>query len=310
MKNKKILVTGGAGYVGSVLVDHLLKKGYKVKVLDNLMLGQTCHISSFSNKNYDFIKGDIRNKKTVKEALKGTDAIIHLAAIVGAPACREVPQLARETNVKGSKIINQLRSKDQPLIFASTGSVYGVLKDICTEESPVNPVSLYGKLKKKAEDEIMSKPNSVALRFATAFGVSPRIRYDSLMINNFVHEAIHRKQLIIYEGFVRRTFIHVQDMARSFIFILENLKKTRNEIYNVGSEKMNYTKKDIALKIKEKVPFFLHFAEVGEDEDKRDYEVSYAKIRKAGFQTKIGIDEGIDELIKAFRNFPPRKMDA
>jgi nucleoside-diphosphate-sugar epimerase len=310
MKNKKILVTGGAGYVGSVLVEHLLRKGYKVKVLDNLMFGQTCHIPFFVNKNYEFIKGDIRNKRVVRKALKDVDVIFHLAAIVGAPACRENPRLARETNVKGTKIINQLRSKSQPLIFASTGSVYGVLKEICTEESPVNPVSLYGKVKKMAEDEVMSKPNSVALRFATAFGVSPRIRYDTLLINNFVYQACQTKQLIVYEGYVRRTFIHVQDMARSFLFILENLKKTKDEVFNVGSEKMNFTKKEIALKIREKIPFFIHFAEVGEDEDKRDYEVSYEKIRKVGFETKIGIDEGIEELIKAFKNFPPRKLDA
>jgi nucleoside-diphosphate-sugar epimerase len=306
---KKILVTGGAGYVGSILVQHLLNKGYKVRVLDNLRFGQTCHIPFFSNKNYEFIWGDIRNKKKVREAIKGVDAIIHLAAVVGAPACRENPRLARETNVLGTKVINKLRSNDQPLIYASTGSVYGVLDEVCTEKSPVNPVSLYGELKKRAEDEIMSKPNSIALRFATAFGVSPRLRYDSLLINNFVFEACQRKQLIVYEGQVKRTFIHVQDMAKALIYALEHFQKMKNQVYNVGSEKMNFTKKDIALKIKEKIPFFLYFAEIGEDEDKRDYEVSYAKIRKAGFSTKISINEGIDELIKAFKNFPNSGMD-
>jgi len=301
---KRILVTGGAGYIGSILVDHLLRAGHKVRVLDNLMFGQTCHIPFFFNKNYEFIRGDVRNKKDVEAALKDTDAIIHLAAIVGAPACRAYPKLSREIILKGSQNINRLRSKSQPLIFASTGSVYGVLKDICDEKSPVNPVSLYGKLKKQAEDEIMGKENSVALRFATAFGVSPRLRYDSLMVNSFVFHACQDKQLMVYEGFVRRTFIHIQDIARSFIFALDNIKKTKDEIYNVGSEKMNYTKKDIALKIKEKIPFYLHFAEIGTDEDKRDYEVSYQKIRNAGFETTVSLEEGIDELIKAFQNFP------
>jgi nucleoside-diphosphate-sugar epimerase len=304
---QRILVTGGAGYVGSVLMEHLLKK-YKVRVLDNLVFGQTCHIPFFFNKNYEFVRGDIRNKKTVKDVLKGVDSIIHLAAIVGAPPCRAFPKLAKETIVNGSRNINQLRSKNQPLIFASTGSVYGVLKEICTEKSPVNPVSLYGKFKKQAEDEFMGKQNSIALRFATAFGVSPRLRYDSLLVNSFVYHACQDKQLIVYEGFVRRTFIHIQDMARAFLFTLDNLKKTKNQIYNVGSEKMNYTKKDIALKIREKIPFYLHFAEIGQDEDKRDYEVSYQKIREAGFETKISMDEGIEELIKAFQNFPSRSL--
>jgi len=300
--SKKILVTGAAGYVGSVLLIHLLNKGYRVRALDNLMYGQTCHLPYFINKNFEFIRGDILNKKTVREALKGVDAIIHLAAIVGAPACRENPSLAREVNVKGSRNINQLREKNQPLIYASTGSVYGILKEVCTEKSSVNPVSLYGKTKAIAEQEIMEKGNSVALRFATGFGISNRFCLDYLMVNDFVYQACHNKQLVIYEGNVKRTFIHVQDMARAYIFVLENFTKVKNKVFNVGSEKMNCTKKEIALKIKEKIPYHIFFAEVGEDQDKRDYEVSYEKIRRIGFETKISLDEGIEELVKGFRN--------
>ncbi len=304
---KKILVTGGAGFVGAVLVNLLLNKGYKVRVLDNLMYGQTTHLPFFINKNFEFVNGDVRKKRAVKKALKNVDMIIHLAAIVGAPACNLNSRLARETNLTGSRNINQLRGKNQPLIFASTGSNYGKLEEICTEKSPLNPVSLYGKTKVIAEEEIMKKGNSTALRFATGFGVSPRFRYDSLLINDFVFQACKNKQLVIYEADVKRTFIHVYDMARSFLFAIENFKKMKDEVYNVGSEKMNYTKKDIALKIKEKIPFFLYFAEIGEDEDKRDYEVSYGKIRKIGFETKISLDEGLDELIKAFQNFPMKQ---
>ncbi len=302
---EKILLTGGAGYVGAFLTDKLLDNGYKVRVLDNLMYDQICHLPFFINKNFEFIWGDIRNRITVKEALKNVDAILHLAAIVGAPACKKYPKLAKAVNLGGTKNINGLRSKEQPLIYASTGSNYGKLDEICTEKSPLNPVSLYGKTKSQAEKEIMDRGNAVILRFATGFGISPRFRYDSLLINDFVYQACKNKQLVVYEADVKRTFIHVWDMAQSYLFTLDNLKKMRDEVYNVGSEKMNYTKREIVLKIKEKIPpFFLYFAEIGEDEDKRDYEVSYEKIRKVGFKTKISLEEGIDELVKAFQNFP------
>ena len=307
---KKILVTGGAGFVGSILVDQLLNKNYIVRVLDNLMYGQTCHFPYFINKNFEFITGDIRSKKTVREALKGVDTILHLAAIVGAPACRENPKLAREVNTEGSKNINRLRSKNQPIVYASTGSLYGALNEICTEKSPTNPASLYGKTKFIAEKEIMEKGNSVALRFATGFGISQRLCLDFLLINDFVYQACQKKQLIVYTKNLRRTFIHVQDMARSYIFTLENFKKMKDKIFNVGSEKMNFTKEEIALKIKEKIPYYLYFSDIGEDEDKRDYEVSYQKIRQVGFETKISLDEGIEELIKAFQSFPPKQLQS
>ncbi len=301
---EKILVTGGAGFVGSVLMNHLLQEGYRVKGLDNLMYDQTSHIPLFINKNFEFIKSDIRSKRTVREALRDADMIIHLAAIVGAPACLVNPRLARETNVLGSRNVNQLRSKTQALIYASTGSVYGALEKICTEKSPTKPLSVYGKTKLIAEKEILEKGNSTALRFATGFGISHRLCLDFLLINDFVYQACATKQLIVYEKHARRTFIHVQDMARSYLFTLQNFKKMNGEAFNVGSEKMNYTKGEVALKIREKIPFYLYFAEIGEDEDKRDYEVSYEKIRKLGFETKVSLDEGIEELVKAFRAYP------
>lgn len=305
---EKILVTGGAGYAGAILVDKLLDEQYKVRVLDNLMYGQSCHLPFFINKNFEFIWGDIRDEKTVSNALKDVDIILHLAAAVGAPFCSSNPKLAKEINVEGTKNLNSLRSNNQPLIYASTGSNYGKLDELCTEKSPLNPTSIYAKTKCQAEKETLDKGNAVALRFATAFGVSPRFRYDSLLINDFVYQACRTKQLVVYEADAKRTFIHVRDMVDSYLFTLNNLDKMRDEIFNVGSEKMNCSKKDIALKIKEKVPLHLFFAEIAEDEDKRNYVVSYEKIRKIGigFETKISLDEGIEELINAFTNLPYR----
>ncbi|MCK9596972.1 NAD(P)-dependent oxidoreductase [Candidatus Pacearchaeota archaeon] len=302
---KKILLTGGTGYVGSLLTTKLLDEGYKVKVLDNLMYNQTNHLPHLINKNFEFVWGDIRDKSTVKKVIKDADIILHLAAIVGVPACNRDPKLAEQTNIIGARNINLLRNKKQPLIYASTGSNYGKLDEICTEKSPLNPVSLYGKTKSQAEKEIMEKGNSVALRFATGFGVSPRFRFDSLLINDFVYQAHKNKYLVLYERKAKRTFIHVKDMVDSYIFTLDNLDKMLNEIYNVGSEKMNFTKEEIAVKIKEKMKNInLFFGEIGEDEDKRDYEVSYEKIRKVGFETKISLEDGIEELVKAFQNLP------
>jgi nucleoside-diphosphate-sugar epimerase len=305
-QNQKILVTGGAGYVGMLLLDQLLGKGYQVRVLDNLLHGQTCHLPLFANKNFEFIKGDIRSKKTVKDALKGIDWIIHLAAIVGFPACRANPKLAREVNVKGTLNINDLRGKNQPLIYASTGSVYGAIEGICTEKTPLNPTSLYGETKAIAEKEVLKKKNAVALRFATGFGNSVAPRFD-LLVNDFVFQAVRNKQLIVFDKDFKRTFIHVRDIARSYVFTIENFNKMKNEAFNVGSEKMNFSKEDIALKIKEKVPYQLFFSGTGKDEDCRDYEVSYQKIRNVGFETQISMDDGIGELIRGFKSLPTSK---
>ncbi len=307
---ERILLTGGAGYVGTVLTSKLLEEGYKVRVLDNLMYNQTCHLPFFINKNFEFIRGDIRDKELVEKALKDVDIIIHLAAIVGVPSCNKDPELAKAVNVEGTKNINLLRSDKQPLIYASTGSNYGRIEGVCTEESPLNPLSVYGITKSQAEREIMEKGNAVALRFATGFGVSPRFRYDSLMINDFVYQACKNGFLVIYEPNARRTFIHVQDMVKSYLFTIKNFEKMRNQVYNVGSEKMNYTKGEVALKIQRKVIFSLHFGNIGHDEDQRDYEVSYDKIRKVGFETEISVEEGIEELIKAFQNFPIKDLQS
>jgi nucleoside-diphosphate-sugar epimerase len=297
----KLLVTGGAGYVGSILIPRLLSSGHHVRVLDNLMYGGQSLLTFFSQPKFEFVKGDILDEQAVRRATQSVDAIIHLAAIVGYPACKKNEQLAHDVNCIGTKILEKNRDRNQLIIFASTGSNYGALiGDRCTEETPLNPLTIYGTTKTQAEQHLLQCGNTICCRFATAFGVSPRMRLD-LLINDFVYQAVKVRNLIIYEKTFKRTFIHVIDMARSFMFALDNADRMVDNVYNVGSESMNYNKEDIALMIKEKLEFYLHFADVGKDEDQRNYEVSYAKINRLGFKTTMTVDDGIDELIRAYQ---------
>lgn len=297
---KNILVTGGAGYVGSVLVPMLLQRGYGVRVLDNLMYDGKALLPCFAFRDFEFVKGDVRKIEDVRSALDDMDAIIHLAAIVGFPACKKNPQLAEDTNHQATILLEGLRH-DRPLIFASTGSNYGALVgDVCREDSPLNPLTIYGTTKTAAEQYLLKRGNVVVFRYATAFGVSNRLRLD-LLINDFVYQAVKNRNLIIYEKSFKRTFIHVRDMADSIIYALENYSDMKDDVYNVGSNDMNYSKEEIALMIKKRIEYYLHFAEIGKDEDQRNYEVSYDKINSTGFRTRVGIEEGIEELIQAMQ---------
>lgn len=272
-----------------------------MRVLDNLMYGGEDLLPHFRNPKFEFIKGDIQEESTVREAMRDVDIIIHLAAIVGFPACRKFPQLAKEVNVNGTKNIAKHWQKGQLVIFASTGSNYGALVDeICTEEAPLNPLSLYGKTKTVAERYLLENCNTITLRFATGFGVSPRLRLD-LLINDFVYQAVKVRHLVVYEKHFTRSFIHVYDMARAFLFGIENADRMKNNVYNVGSENMNCSKEDICTAIKKRVDFYLHFAEFGKDADQRNYVVSYNKIHFLGYNTTISIQEGIDELVKVMQ---------
>jgi len=296
----KVLVTGGAGYVGTTLVPQLLDKRYEVTVFDNLLFGGDYILPFFRYKNFHFIEGDIRDEDALWNAAKSADVIIHLAAIVGFPACRKEPALAKTVNVDGTRNLIKVTSKNQLIIYASTGSNYGALEEICTEESPLNPLSLYGQTKTLAEKMLMEERTTIGYRFATGFGVSPRMRLD-LLINDFTYKAITQGYLVVYEAHFMRTFIHVHDMGRAFIFGIENQDKMKNNIYNVGSEKMNYSKKDICELIKEKTGFYVHYANIGEDTDKRNYVVSYKKLNSLGYDTTISVEEGIDELVRALK---------
>jgi len=312
---ENVLVTGGAGYVGSTLVPMLLEKGYKVSIFDK-MLFENNHYSLLSpvqghsltqHPNFgEFIKGDTRDERKIKEAVKSKDYVVHLAAIVGAPACNKDKEFAYGTNVNGTKnIINNL-SKNQKMIFASTGSVYGKVELMCSEDSPLNPQSIYGTSKLEAERMSLEK-GAIAYRFATAFGLAPRLRTD-LMPNDFTQKLVNNHALDIFESNARRTFIHVNDIARSYVFGIENFDKMSGEAYNVGNESMNLTKKELATKIgdkvKEKIGTNIRIwnEEGRKDPDQRDYEVSYEKIKSVGrgFTPKISLEEGIEELINFF----------
>jgi nucleoside-diphosphate-sugar epimerase len=293
-----ILITGGAGYIGTTLVPLLLKRNYQVTIVDNLMFGGDSMIPFFRYPNFRFIKGDIRDKELMKNAIKDKDIIIQLAAIVGYPACRKDPELAESVNIGATKLLSSLVSKNQFILYGSTGSNYGEVEEICTEDTPLNPLSLYGQTKTFAEQYLMDNNTTIAYRFATAFGVSPRLRLD-LLINDFTYKAVSQGYMVVYESHFMRTFIHVHDMARSWLYAIDNADRMKNNVFNVGSDKLNHSKKDICEMIAERTGALFHYADIGEDADKRNYVVSYEKINKMGFETTIAVEEGIDELVKA-----------
>ena len=294
-----ILVTGGGGYIGTLLVPMLLGEGHKVVLFDNFMWGIRPILHFASHDDLEIITGDVRNKDEVEAAAKKCDVIMHLAAIVGYPACAADPHRAYTVNVEGTKnVINAMGQ--QQLVFASTGSTYGKVEGICTEDTPIAPLTLYGSTKWEAEQAVTEK-GGVALRFATVFGISPRLRLD-LLVNDFVYQALSAKQIILYEGHFRRTFLHARDAAKSYLFTLDNYEQMKGQAFNVGDESMNYTKRDIAAKIGEYVDYYLHEAQVGEDRDKRDYEVSYAKLKGLGFSAGIDLSQGVNELVRVLKH--------
>ena len=296
----RVVITGGAGYYGSKVCRQLLAAGYKVHVIDVLEYGPEPIIELFINPNFKFTKGDILDRELLGKVIEGADAVVHLAALVGYPLCKKLPERAWAVNVQGTRNVLDLIRPDQKLVYASTGSNYGEVAGICTEETPLNPLSTYGETKTLAEQLCMERGNCVSFRFATAFGLSPRLRLD-LMVNDFTYQALVQNYLLVYEKHFRRTFIHVHDMARAVVHSLDNFDNMKNEVYNCGHESMNYTKEEIVRILQERVNFYVHFAEVGRDQDKRDYEVSYEKIRAKGFSTSIDIYRGVDELINGLR---------
>lgn len=300
MENK-IFITGGAGYIGTTLIPLLLNNGYEVTVYDSLMFNNGDKLLPYmANPNFNFIKGDIRNEELLSKHIKGHGIVIHLAALVGFPICREAGEKeSYSVNTEGTNIIIKNLTDEQYLLFGSTGSNYGEVIGICTEENKLNPLSIYGRTKTIAETNVMARDNSTAFRFATAFGLSPRLRLD-LLVNDLTYKSYKERYAVIYESHFLRTFIHVKDIANAFMFAIKNKDKMRNNVYNVGSDKMNYSKKEICELIKTELPDTqFNYSEIGEDADKRNYVVSYSKINSLGFDTTITISEGIKELIKS-----------
>jgi len=302
----KILVTGGAGYIGSVLVGHLLSAGYQITVLDSLIYNQHSLFQYCANPRFEFLCGDARDEQLMQRLISAHDVLIPLAAIVGANACEQDPILTRSVNFDAIVLLNRLRTPQQPVIFPCTNSGYGTKSGAvyCTEETPLEPISLYGTTKVSAERELLNSPNTISLRLATTFGVSPRIRLD-LLVNDFVFRAVTDGFLVLYEKHFKRNYIHIEDVARCFCHCIEHFDDMKEEAYNVGLNDANLSKEELALKIKEHVPnLYIHAAEVGSDPDRRNYIVSNDKINSKGFVPLFSLDEGIQQLIKAYRMMP------
>ncbi|MBA4063579.1 MAG: hypothetical protein C0501_07660 [Isosphaera sp.] len=302
---ERILVTGGLGYLGSILCEHLLDAGYHVTALDNLMYGagQQGLFHLCADPAFDFVKGDVRDEPTVRAALKGASAVVHLAGIVGAAACDRDSALATSVNFESVKLLDRLRGKDQLVIYPNTNSGYGATsgETFCTEETPLEPISLYGRTKCDAERLLLDSPNAVTLRLATVFGVSPRMRLD-LLVNHFVHAAVKDGYLVIFEKDFKRNFVHVRDVADCVLHVLANPGRMTGRPFNLGLDSANLSKGELAERVREYVPnFYVHYAPIGQDPDKRNYVVSSARLRAAGFEAKRSLDVGIRELIKAYR---------
>jgi len=301
-----VLVTGGSGYLGSVLVPYLLNEGYRVRVLDNFRHRQPSLLAHCIDDRLEIVRGDVRDESSLRTALKEVNWIIPLAAIVGAPACDRDTTAATSTNVDAVRLLVRLRGANQRILFPVTNSGYGIgAKDsFCTEESPLRPVSLYGRTKVEAEKIILDAGESLTFRLATAFGASPRMRLD-LLVNDFTYRAITDRVVVLFEAHFKRNYIHVRDIARVFTHGMRQFASMKGRPYNVGLSDANLSKLELCEVIKSEVPNFQFLlAEVGEDPDKRDYIVSNERLEATGFRPQVGLRQGIRELVKAYRMLP------
>jgi nucleoside-diphosphate-sugar epimerase len=302
----RVLVTGGAGYLGSVLCERLLEAGHRVTALDSLAHGVPSLFHLCARPGFEFVRGDARDEALLRRVLREADAVIPLAAVVGAGACDRDPLMARSVNLDAVRLLLKLRSPSQLVILPNTNSGYGTSSgDVyCTEETPLEPISLYGRTKVDAEKEVLAAPNALTLRLATVFGSSPRMRLD-LLVNHFVYAAVTDGYLVIFEKDFKRNFIHVRDVADCFLYCLENGSKMSGRAYNAGLDSANLSKGELALKVKEQVPsLHITFSEIGSDPDKRNYVVSNQRLREAGFEARRSLEDGIAELIRAYRLLP------
>lgn len=299
----KILVTGGAGYIGAVLVPALLEEGYNVTVLDNFMYQQTPLLDCCNDKKLNIIRGDVRDAKLLSGLVEQTDAIFPLACLTGAPICARDPEGARAINFDAVKNIAEAMNPNQMMIFPCTNSGYGIGQaDIyCNENTPLMPISMYGRLKVEIEAFILNHCNCVTFRFATLFGISPRMRLD-LLVNDFTYRAVTDRFIVLFEPHFKRNYLHVRDAARAFQHSLKNFKQMKGQPYNVGLSDANLSKWELCELIKSKVPdLSVMVSEVGQDPDKRNYIVSNERIEATGFKPSISLEEGIAELAKGYQ---------
>jgi nucleoside-diphosphate-sugar epimerase len=299
----KVLVTGGAGYIGSILVPRLLEQGHEVAVIDNFMYGQTSLLDCCHDPKLAIARGDARDRKLLEEYLQGAQYIIPLACLTGAPLCDRFPQEAQGIIVDALKLLVELRRPGQRIIYPTTNSGYGIGQDgvHCTEETPLRPVSLYGKLKVEAERLLLAAGDAVTFRLATAFGVSPRMRLD-LLVNDFTYRAVNDRFIVLFEAHFKRNFIHVRDVAAAFLHAMAHFDKMRGQAYNVGLSDANLSKEELCAEIRKHVPeFYFVEAKVGQDPDKRNYIVSNEKIEDTGFKPKVSLTDGIRELVKGYQ---------
>jgi len=296
----KILITGGAGYLGSEMCKYLLPE-HEVVVIDKLMYDSNSLLRYTQDNKFSFIREDVTNISVLKEHMASADVIIPLAALVGFPLCRDNPKVAQEINHDINRWIAKNKSKDQMVIYPCTNSGYGVSLDgsVCTEESPLNPISLYGKTKVAAENEYRNIENHVTFRLATVFGPSSRMRTD-LLVNNFVLKALREKILVLYECEFMRNYVHIYDICRAFKFAIDNWEDCKNETYNVGNDSLNMNKLQLAQTIQKHVPLEIIQAEFTSDLDKRDYIVSSQKFYDKGFSCEFDLDDGVQQLLKAY----------
>ena len=298
-----ILVTGGAGYLGSILVSDLLEAGHKVTVLDNFMFKQSSLNHVCHNPNFNVVKGDVRVQTTVAPLIKDADVIIPLAALVGAPMCSLDPSGATSTNHDSIEMMLKLLSKQQLVLMPTTNSAYGSgdENNFCTEESPLRPISQYAIDKVAVEKKLMQHENAISFRLATVFGMSPRMRID-LLVNDFTYRAVYDRFVVLFEGQFKRNYIHVRDVSSAFQHALLNHGLMKGQIFNVGLSNANVSKKELCEEIGRQLKDFVFIdSPVGTDPDQRNYVVSNKKIEKTGFKPKFTLEWGISELIKGYK---------
>lgn len=298
-----ILVTGGAGYLGSIMVPALLDAGHRVTVLDNFMFRQAPLAHVCTHPNFDIVRGDARSEEVLKPLIKGADLVIPLAALVGAPLCDADTLATVSTNRDAVLTLLRLLSREQRIMMPVTNSGYGIGErgKFCTEDSPLRPISLYGRTKVEAEQAVLDRGNAISFRLATVFGMAPRMRVD-LLVNDFVYRAVHDRAVMLFEPHFKRNYIHIRDVARVFLHGLENFETMRDRPYNVGLSDANLSKWELCEKVREHLPKFVFLeAPIGEDPDKRDYIVSNERIEATGYKPAHSLDDGIRELVKGYR---------